>query len=164
MGSGEGTRLSPAHPQPLLLSLGRDKKWVLGGCYLGLGRLQVARDAPHRATGLPPRLRGCTAVAATSYRGRTAEVSDVPCGCPQRCFLQLGYLGKNKLAPGVAGRVRLPSRRPGPLCCAVPGQALSPRAGPPGAWSRWCVGLGCPSRPVPISPRPPPPPSSDPQG
>lgn len=49
------------------------------------------------------------------------------------CFLQLGDLGKNKQAPGVAGRV--PSPASALVLCAVPGE--KPQADPPGLEQVW---------------------------
>ena len=110
----------------------------LGGVHWGGGspsRPPITLDASHRATGLPPGLQGCTAVAATSCHRRTAKVREVVCNCPlASVFSSLGTWGRtSRLRVWLEGA--LPSQRPGSLCRAVPGER--PQADPPGLEQVW---------------------------
>lgn len=118
-----------------MLSLGKGASEVgLGGCSLGWGKPQVppvTLDASHSpaswASGLH---RGGSHLMPQEDSQSEGGGLQLPAGL---CFLQLGDLGKNKQAPGVAGRV--PSPASALVLCAVPGE--KPQADPPGLEQVW---------------------------
>lgn len=90
-------------------------------------RWPVATDASHGATGLTPRLPGCTATAATSWPRRTARIGDWICSRPHRLVSStLGTWWRTSRATGGASWCELES-------------ALLPSQHPwsSGAWQFW---------------------------
>lgn len=122
-----------------MLSLGKGASEVgLGGCSLGWGKPQVPPISHSPASWASGLHRGGSDIMPQEDSQSEGGGLRLPAGL---CFLQLGDLGKNKQAPGVAGRVPAPASAL--VLCA--GQFLErSHRQIPRAWSRCGVGSPMP--------------------